>query len=79
MKVLCIRTYISKETKEVLYTNKKMYKSDIPNKWEENIIYAWVLNDKNEWAFFSKKQFSEYFEEINKRRNKVIDGLLDGQ
>lgn len=78
MRVFCKKTLISKKTKGILYTNKKRYKADKPdNSWEQNIIYMWVLDNNNEWGFFTKKEFSEYFDQIDKVRNNIIDELLN--
>ena len=78
MKVFCRKTYISKKTKEILYTIKKSYDSFFPSsEFEKDIIYVWILDNNNEREFFSKKEFSKYFEEIDRRRDKIIDELLD--
>jgi hypothetical protein len=77
MNVLCIRTYICGKSKEILYTTKKKYKFELPHVWQSSIIYAWVLDNNNEWHFFTKKDFFKYFEEIETTRNKIIDGILN--
>lgn len=74
MKIICIRSYICEIKKEIVFTNKKTYICAYPE--DNHIIYIWILDNNNEWSFFTRKTFIKYFQNIDIHRNQKINELF---
>jgi hypothetical protein len=76
MKVICERSYMCEIKKEIIFTNKKKYDYALPED-ENEIIFIWILDNNNEWVFFTKKTFLKHFETLEIHRNKKINEILN--